>query len=78
MYHLKMEKQTNNAWSARTPTPAELLVGNKNSLQLLQPQVSTQLMLGKATTTSENKHPQHQQTLSRMNLVRAACVPETS
>jgi hypothetical protein len=78
MYHLKMEKLMNNTWSARTPTPAELLIGNKNSLQLLQPQVNTQLMLGKATTTSENKHLRHQQTLSSMNLVRTACVPETS
>jgi hypothetical protein len=35
MYHLKREKQTNNEWSARTPALTELLVGNKNSLQLL-------------------------------------------
>jgi hypothetical protein len=34
MYQLKMEKQMNNARSARTPTPPELVVGNKNSLQL--------------------------------------------
>jgi hypothetical protein len=73
-----MEKQTNNAWSVRTPTPAELLVSNKNSLQLLQPQINTQLMLGKATITSENKHPRHQQTLSSMNLVPTARVLETS
>jgi hypothetical protein len=37
MCHLKMEKQTNDAWSARMPTLPELLVGNKNSLQLLLP-----------------------------------------
>jgi hypothetical protein len=42
----------------RTPTPTGLLVGNKNSLQLLQPHVNTQLMLGKATTTSEDKYLQ--------------------
>jgi hypothetical protein len=40
MYHLRMEKQMNNAWSARAPTPPELLVGNKNSLQLPHPQVN--------------------------------------
>jgi hypothetical protein len=34
MYHLKTEKQMNNARSARMPTPLELFVGNKNSLQL--------------------------------------------
>jgi hypothetical protein len=72
-----MEKQMNNAWSARTPTPTELLVGNKNSLQLLQPQVNTQPMLGKATTTSGRKHPQLQQTINSMKVVQAACVPET-
>jgi hypothetical protein len=37
MYHLKMEKQMNNTWSMRTPMPIELLIGNKNSLQLPQP-----------------------------------------
>jgi hypothetical protein len=36
MYHLKTEKQINNARSARTSTLLELLIGNKNSLQLLQ------------------------------------------
>jgi hypothetical protein len=36
MYHLKMEKQMNNTWSARMPTPAEPLVFNKNSMQLPQ------------------------------------------
>jgi hypothetical protein len=54
------------------------MVGNKKSLQLLQPQVNMQLMLGKATTTSGNRHPRHQQTLSNVNLVRTTCVPETS
>jgi hypothetical protein len=72
----------NNARSARTPTPPELFIGNKNSLQLPQlqvnNQVNTQLMLGKATTMSDNKHPRHQQTLSSVNLVQTACVPETS
>jgi hypothetical protein len=45
MYHLKMEKQ-------RKP-----LVGNKNSLQLTQPQVNMQATPGKATTTLGRKHP---------------------
>jgi hypothetical protein len=36
-----MDKQMHNARSARTPAPTGLLVGNKNSLQLLQPQVNT-------------------------------------
>jgi hypothetical protein len=36
MYHVKMEKQMNNARSARTPKLPELLIGNKNSLQLPQ------------------------------------------
>jgi hypothetical protein len=73
-----MEKQADNAWSERTPTLAELLIGNKNSLQLPQPQVNKQATPGKTTTTSRSKHPKHQQTLSSMNLVRTACVPKTS
>jgi hypothetical protein len=36
MYHLKTEKRMNNAKSARTSTPPELFLGNKNSLQLPQ------------------------------------------
>jgi hypothetical protein len=35
-------------------------------------------MLGKATTTSECKHLQLQQTINSMNLVETACVPVTS
>jgi hypothetical protein len=34
MYHLKMEKQMNSAWSARTPMPIKLHAGNKSMLQL--------------------------------------------
>jgi hypothetical protein len=45
-----MERQMNNAWSTRTPTPTELLVSNKSSLQLPL-QVNMQAMPGKATTT---------------------------
>jgi hypothetical protein len=78
MYHLKMEKQMHNTRSEKTPTPTGLLVGNKNSLQLLQPQVNMQLMLGKSTTTSGNKRPQLQQITSTMKVVQAACVLETS
>jgi hypothetical protein len=62
----------------KSPTPTGLLVGNKNSLQLLHPQVNMQLMLGKATTTSGNKRPQLQQITSTMKVVQAACVLETS
>jgi hypothetical protein len=40
MYHLKMERQMNNARSARTPTLPELFVGNKNLLLLSQVQVN--------------------------------------
>jgi hypothetical protein len=82
MYHLKMENQMNNARSVRTPTPPELFVGNKNSLQLSQLQVNKQSTLGKSTTTPGNKHPRHQPPLGHasraMNLVRIACAPETS
>jgi hypothetical protein len=86
MYHLKMEKQTNNAKSERTPTPPELFIGNKNSPLLSQLQVNNQVnnqsTSGKSTTTPGNKHPRHQPPLSRdsktINLVRIACAPETS
>jgi hypothetical protein len=82
MYHLKMEKQMNNASTARTPTPPEPLASNKNSLQLPQPQDNKQATPGNTTTTSGCKHPQHHPPLSRtskaMNLVRTAYVPETS
>jgi hypothetical protein len=40
MYHLKMERQMNNARSARTPMLPELSVSNKNSLLLSQVQVN--------------------------------------
>jgi hypothetical protein len=57
MYHLKVEKQMHNVRSMRMPTPTGLLVGNKNSLKLLQPQDNMQPMLDKATSTSGRKHP---------------------
>jgi hypothetical protein len=60
------------------PTPTELLVCNKNSLQLPQLQVNTQATLDKAMTTSGYKHPQLQQTTSSMKFVQTACVPESS
>jgi hypothetical protein len=82
MYHLKTEKQMNNTRSARTPTLPELLASNKNSLQLPQPQVNNQATPGKATTTLGHKHTQLQPALSHakkaMNLMRIACVLETS
>jgi hypothetical protein len=40
MYHLKMEKQMNNARSERMPMPPELFVSNKNSPLLSQLQVN--------------------------------------
>jgi hypothetical protein len=36
MYHLKMERQMNNAGNARTPMLPELFIGNKSSLFLSQ------------------------------------------
>jgi hypothetical protein len=78
MYHHKMEKHMNNVHNARTPTPTELLVGNKNSLELTQLQVNTRTTPDKVMTTSGDKRPQLQQTTSTMKVVPAACVPETS
>jgi hypothetical protein len=40
MYHLKMEKQMNNARSTRMPTLTERYVDNKSWLQLSQLQVN--------------------------------------
>jgi hypothetical protein len=72
----------NSVWSATTPTPTELHVSNKSSLQLPRPQVNTQVNTqatpDKATTTLRCKHPQLQQTISKLSLVETACVPETS
>jgi hypothetical protein len=71
----------NSMWSARTPTPTELHVGNKSSLQLSWPQVNMQATPDKATATSGCKHPQRQQTISNisnMSLDETACVLEIS
>jgi hypothetical protein len=50
-----MEKQMNNARSAKTPTPLELSIGNKSLLLLSQQQVRNQVnnqsTPGKSTTT---------------------------
>jgi hypothetical protein len=77
-----MERQMNNARSARTPTLLELFVGNKNSLLLSQVQVNNHSTLGKSMTTLGNKHLRHQPPLSndgkKINLVLVAYVPETS
>jgi hypothetical protein len=63
MYHPKMEKQTNNARSARTPTLPELFADKKNSLLLSQQQVNNhvnnQSTPGKSATMPGNKHPRH-------------------
>jgi hypothetical protein len=77
MYHLRMEKQMNNARSARMPMPPELFVSNKSSLLLSQLQVNNQVnnqsTRSKSTTAPGNKHPRHQPPLSHtrkaMNLV---------
>jgi hypothetical protein len=71
----------NSVWSARTPTPTELHIGNKSSLQLPRPQVNTQATPDKAMTTSGCKHLQPHRpisNISNMSLNEAACAPETS
>jgi hypothetical protein len=58
-----MERQMNNAKSARMPTLPELFGDNKNSLLLPQGQVSNQfnnwLTLDKPMTTPVNKYLWH-------------------
>jgi hypothetical protein len=59
MYHLKMERQMNNAKSARTPMLPELSVGNNNPLLLSQVQVNNQVnnhSTPDRMTTPGNKH----------------------
>jgi hypothetical protein len=82
MYHLKMERQMNNARSARTPMLPELFVGNKNLLLLSQVQVNNHSTPDRSMAMPGNKHLRHQPPLSnnakRINLVRIDYVPETS
>jgi hypothetical protein len=82
MYHLKMERQMNNARSARMPMLSELFIGNKNSLLLSQVQVNNHSTPDRSMTTPGNKHLQHQPPLSNdaktINLVPIDYVPETS
>jgi hypothetical protein len=82
MYHLKMEKQTSNTKSARTPMLPERFDDNKSLLLLLQVQVNNQLMPDRSTTTPGNKHLQHLQLLSSdtmmIHLVPTTYVQETS
>jgi hypothetical protein len=59
MYHLKMERQMNNAKGARTPTLLELFDDNKSLLLLPQVQVNNRLTLDRSTTTPGNKHLWH-------------------
>jgi hypothetical protein len=59
-YHHKMEKQTNNDKSVKTPTLPEPSDDNKSSPLRPQLQANHQLMPVKSTSTSGNKHPQHQ------------------
>jgi hypothetical protein len=82
MYHHKMERQMNNARSARMPMLLELFHDNKNLSLLSQAQVNNSLTSDKSMTTSVNKHLQHQLPLSSdvttINLAPTDYVPETS
>jgi hypothetical protein len=60
------------------PTPTELHVGNKSSLQLPRPQVNTQATPDKATTTSGCKHRHPLSNIINMSLDEATCALETS
>jgi hypothetical protein len=80
-----MERQMNNAKSARTPTQLELFGDNKSSLLLPQVPVSNQfnnrLMRDKPKTTLVNKYLRHQLLLSSdttmINLAPIEYVQET-
>jgi hypothetical protein len=68
MYHLKMEKQMNNAKSARTPTLPELFDDNNSLLLLPQVQVNNQVnnrsTPDRSMTTPGNKNLRHRLPLS--------------
>jgi hypothetical protein len=77
-----MERQMNNARSARMPTLPESFDNKKNSLLLPQAQVNNHLTPDKSMTTPVNKHLWHQLPLSSdattINLAPTDYVPETS
>jgi hypothetical protein len=82
MYHLKTERQMNNARSERTPMLLEVFIGNKNSLLLSQVQVNNHSTPDRSMTMSSNKYLRHQPPLNSdtktINLVPIDYVPETS
>jgi hypothetical protein len=82
MYHLKMERQMNNAKSVRTPTLPELFDDNKSLMLLPQVQVSNHSTPDMSMTTPGNKHLRHRLPLSSdattINIAPTDYVPETS
>jgi hypothetical protein len=82
MYHLKMERQMNNAKSARTPTLPELFDSNKSLVLPPQVQVNNRSTPDRSMTTSGNKHLRHRLPLSSdamtINIAPTDYVPETS
>jgi hypothetical protein len=71
MYHLKMEKQMNNARSARMPTPPELFVGNKNSLLLSLLQVNNQINNQSTRASQRQRRPTSTRGTSRPSATSA-------
>jgi hypothetical protein len=60
MYHRKMEKQTHNVKSMKTPTLPELSDDNKWSQPLPQVQAFNRLMPDRSTPMPCNRHSWHQ------------------
>jgi hypothetical protein len=58
MYHLKMEKQTSNAKSVRTPTLPELFDDSKRSLLLPQVQANNHQQPANASQVNDNARQQ--------------------
>jgi hypothetical protein len=82
MCHRKMEKQASNNKSMKTPMLPELSGDNKSSLLLPHVQDNHRLTPVKSTSTSGNKHMQHQlphnSDTKIIYLVPTDCVCETS
>jgi hypothetical protein len=81
-YHHKMEKQTSNDKSVKTPMLPELSGDNKSSPLWPSLQDNHRLMPVKSTSTSGNKHPRHQLPHSNdaamIHLVPIDCAHEIS
>jgi hypothetical protein len=81
-YHHKMEKQTSNDKSVKTPMPPEPSGDNKSSPLRPQLQANHQLMPVKSTSSSGNKHPRHQlprsSDVAMIHLVPTDCEHEIS